>query len=205
MKKLIAGSLVMLLAACSAAVSEQTTKPSAVTVQKRGNITNYETTGNLAVTAPTACVDVNQLSSDHTPADIYTGISDCLAKDDVDRAAKLSALAFVYGYYDRLRVADRSAHQAMTVLQMNHFSGVDDDVAGRMSARVGQISDDGAALEALCDDIRSLGMPSYHPAYMIQHGIQAFSGGQDGSGLVPGFSEQEGWQKVLDQGLHCPA
>lgn len=206
MRQLIAGSLIMLSTACSTTASNQAAKPTATSpaaVQRQGNITNYETQGNLVVTNPTDCVEIGQLTADHTPADIYPGISDCLAKGDVDRAAKLSALAYVYGYYDRRRVADRSAHQATKVLQLNHLSTADEDMAQKMVERIDQISEDEAALDALCEDIMSLGKPSYHPVYMIQHGIKAFSGGSGNDGLVSSFSAEETWREALDQGLHC--
>lgn len=207
MRKLIAGSLIMLSTACSPAGSNKASEPAvaspAVAAQKKGDITNYETEGNLAAASPTDCVEVSQLTDDHTPADIYPGISDCLSKGDVDRAAKLSALAYVYGYYDRLRVADRSAHQATQVLQLNHLSTAEKDVAQKMFERVDAISEDDAALGALCDDIMSLGRPSYYPAYMIQHGIKAFSGGSGDNGIVAGFSAEEAWREALDRGLHC--
>ena len=47
-------------------------------------------------------------------------------------------------------------------------------------------------------------MPTYHPAYMIQHGMGAFLG-QGSDPLVPGFGPATGWERALDSYLHCPA
>lgn len=198
MKRVLFGLIILSLTSCAGL---PTKKPLAE--NNTGNVTNYETDGNLAVTKTETCTEIRQLSSNHTPADIYTGISDCLTRKDIDRAAKLYALAFVYGRYDQYRVADRTAHQATKVLELQHLGSVDQELSSEFSKRIGEISANPEELGRLCVDIKALGQPSYHPSYMIQHGIKAFAGG--GKGLNPDFSGDTTWQKVLDEGIHCPA
>ncbi len=192
------GVIVLLLIGCVS-----TTPGPSESTRKVGKITNYETAGNLAATMPTSCVEINELSSSRTPADIYPGIADCLSQDRIEEATKLYALAFVYGRFDQQRVADRTAHQATRVLELEHLATSDQKRSDKMLKRVGEISESPEELHQLCAEIRGLGRPTYFPAYMIQHGMGAVLG-RNGDGLN-GVSESDAWEEVLDDGLHCPA
>jgi hypothetical protein len=170
--------------------------------KKVATISNYEAKGNLEATNYISCVDISSLSSLHTPADIYIGIADCIVKDDAKKASKLFSLAGAYGWYDRLRVTDRTAHQALRVLQMNYLYSASEDFKTKFQSEMKVITEDGTPeFEQLCSTIKSVGKPTYYPRYMIQHGMGAFTG--DSKGLTVDFSEEEGWKNALENYLHC--
>lgn len=61
------------------------------------------------------------------------------------------------------------------------------------------------SLAAVCKDIQRIGIPTYHPRYMIQHGMGAFTQKTAGdTGLVADFDTATAWKKSLDTYLHCP-
>lgn len=166
-------------------------------------VTNIETPGNLAPTQDIGCAKPADLRNTLTAADLYSGLAACAKAKDYKTGAFLFAMAGVYARFDTLRVADRTAHQAGTVLRMKYFDSLSTrakkDLASQIEATLGQP----AALAATCAAIRSIGAPDYYPAYMIQHGMGAVMG-SDG-GLVEGFDATKAWELALDGYLHCPA
>ncbi len=166
-------------------------------------ITNYEAKGNLQATQPIACVGLAELTNRHTPADIFPGVRQCIDSGEYGKAADLFAVAGVYGRFDMLRVADRTAHQAITVLQMNTLGSLkqarvdafQESIKGRFEAR-------SSDLVRICDHVKSSGAPAYQPVYMLQHGMSAFTG--VGGGIKSDFNRAEAWAASLDGDLHCP-
>ncbi len=167
-------------------------------------ITNYEAPGNLQAQAPLGCVELSEVSNHNTPADLFPGVQACMEKREFRKAAKLFALAGVYGRVDQLRVADRSAHQAVTVLKMKHLGGFPKDDAKALTQGIMSIANDPKALGVMCADIRTLGPPDYYPAYMVQHGMGAFLGHGDAGPIRADFRMDAAWEKALDGYLHCP-
>ncbi len=55
---------------------------------------------------------------------------------------------------------------------------------------------------ALCKQMEADGPPTHAPGYMVQHGMQAFTG-LEGDGLVAGFEAEVAWERVLDEFLDC--
>jgi hypothetical protein len=111
----------------------------------------------------------------------------------------------VYGRYDTLRVADKTAHQAVTVLQMQMFSSMSKEKAAAFRKGLQDSLGVPASLAVVCGDIARIGPPGYHPRYMIQHGMGAFQKGEPSDGLVAGFDAPAAWKQSLDSYLHCPA
>ena len=137
------------------------------------------------------------------PADLYASMEACARAARPQDALLLFGLAGVYGRFDTLRVADRSAHQATRVLRDRHVEVVPPGQWARVQQLLGQTTGDPAELARFCGRVRAVGRPTYHPAYMIQHGMGAFLG-QGGDPLVPGFDPAAGWESALDSYLHCP-
>lgn len=166
--------------------------------------TNYTTEGNLEVTKSGKCVDLKSIDNTWTPADMTASEADCIRKGDYANAFDLSMAASVYGRYDALRVADQSAHQAVQVLLMNAMSSADEQHQEGMreyaEQRMAEVQD--SRMMPICDEMKALGRPDYHPRYMIQHGMGAFSG-QQGNGLVRGFNANKAWQTVLNDYMNC--
>jgi hypothetical protein len=167
-------------------------------------VRNHEASGNLESTHDLGCVGSTRLSPTHTPPDLYRALEQCVQRDAYEEATFLFALAGVYGRFDTLRVADRSAHQAVTVLVMQTFGAVGESKTAAFRKRLQESLGSPAGLASTCAEIRRIGPPGYHPRYMIQHGMGAFVKSGSSDGLVPGFDAASAWKSSLDGYLHCP-
>lgn len=171
---------------------------------KKGNSFNIKSKGNLAVTKPILCVDISTLTSSHTPADIFTGLSDCIKKNEVRNAVRLYALALSYGRYDSLRMIDKTARGAMRVLRFQTFASASKEYKLKFTAekkKQDSTNLDKKEFSSLCKDIKNLGKPSYHPDYMIRHGMAAFTGKP--MGVLSDFNAEDEWEKVMSGFLKC--
>jgi hypothetical protein len=162
-----------------------------------------EADGNLESPNPLGCVALTAVTNAHNPADILNGMKQCIEIKEYEKAAKLFAMAGVYGIYDTFRVKDKSAHQAFLVLQLNIFesmsSGEKKTFMKHLKKQLKAGSDN---LNETCQAAQKLGAPKYYPKYMIQHGIQAFLEKTD-DGLITPFDSQASWDLALKEYLHC--
>lgn len=170
----------------------------------RPPITIYEASGNLESKHDLGCVGIKKLSNKHTPADLYKAVSRCIEQGKHKAGAFLFALAGVYGRFDTLRVADRTAHQAVAVLGMQALAPLGKDKKNAFKGVLNKTLGDPENLAAACKDIARIGPPDYYPRYMIQHGMGAFLKNASGDGLVGDFDAKAAWKKSLDAYLHCP-
>ncbi len=162
-----------------------------------------EAEGNLESPNPCDCVDLAEVTNEHNPADILNGMGKCIELKDFEKAAKLFAIAGVYGNYDTYRVKDRTAHQALLVLQQNILLKLNEKDKEKMISNFNKLLKKGSEeLNNLCQDIQKVGIPKYFPRYMIQHGMQAFTN-KEGNGLVEKFNSKEAWTLALKSYLHC--
>ncbi len=147
-------------------------------------IISLEAEGNLESPNPCNCVEISEITNEHNPADILHGMRKCIEQKDFRKAARLFAIAGVYGRYDSYRVKDKSAHQALNVLQQNILMDISEEDKNNIIAELTQtLEKDSKEVKNVCQEIRKVGIPKYYPKYMIQHGIQAFTN-TDGNGLV---------------------
>jgi len=166
-------------------------------------VKSIEAEGNLESPNPCGCVELSEVTNEHNPADILTGMGKCIELKDFDKAAKLFAISGVYGTYDKYRVADKSAHQALLMLQQNILMNIDEKDKEPLMTSLNKTLEKGSEeLNIVCNTIRKIGMPNYYPKYMIQHGIQAFMDNK-GDGLVEEFDDIESWNLALNNYLHC--
>ena len=163
--------------------------------------TNLEAKGNLEAPNPASCVGMEKLSSKQNPADIFVGINECLSKKDYKKASYLFFTALAYGKYDTLRVKDKSAHQAISVLRMNSFAQLSEKEIAELQKSFGSLMNDKAQKKKLCDGLHDLGVPDYSPKYMMQHGMSAFTG--QGGGLIKDFDSSMAWDKVKTEFAKC--
>ncbi len=56
----------------------------------------------------------------------------------------------------------------------------------------------------VCRLIKQPGKPSYHPGYMIQHGMDVFRGNKSTNELVANFNSSKTWDDVLLNYIKCP-
>lgn len=180
-KKVILGTLTaFLLSACNSTA--------------KSHVSNYEAAGNLASPKPAGCVSISEVSTKQNPVDIFIGLNACLNNQDFSSAAQLYFAGMSYGYFDTKRVSDKTAHQAIRVLTMNVFNAQPKAVIEKLQAEVKNTISDNTAL---CEKLTQLGAPTYKPTYMIQHGINAFTGQSTKDGLVDNFDPEAVWQDAL--------
>ena len=170
----------------------------------QAQVTNYEAPGNLESRNNLGCAKPSDLRNTHTPADLYRSNAECVTRKDFASAVYSSALAGVYARYDAMRVADASARQAQTVVQLKYLGSLTQEQKKQFFEALSAVANNPERLAALCKDIRAIGPPNYHPTYMIQHGMGAFLGGAGNNGLVADFDGAAAWEKALDTYLHCP-
>lgn len=182
-----------------AAVAYAAQQPDKTTPQ----ITNVEAKGNLQATQAVGCISLAELTNRHTPADIFPGVRKCIDAGEYGKAVDLFAVAGVYGRFDMLRVSDKTAHQAIMALRMNNLGSLErariDVFQQSMKDRFNAGSSD---LVRICNHLKSMGSPAYHPVYMLQHGMSALTGA--GGGIKSDFNLSEAWAASLDGYLHCP-
>jgi len=164
------------------------------------NIT-LEADGNLESPKPLLCVDLSEVTNEHNPADILHGMRKCIELKDYKNAASLFAIAGVYGRYDTYRVKDKSAHQALLVLQQNVTLDLNEEDKKYLMEHIKELMEP-SSLNAICQAIRKIGPPNYHPRYMIQHSITAFLENED-NGLNEIFDSEESWKLTLKNYLRC--
>jgi hypothetical protein len=87
---------------------------------------------------------------------------------------------------------------------MQYVDDMDEADKKKLLGEVSAIVGDPTRLAETCAQIRVLGAPTYHPTYMIQHGMGAFLGGTGKNGLVEWFHGAIGWEEALSEYLHCP-
>jgi hypothetical protein len=151
------------------------------------------------------CIKVNSIKNTYSPYILYQSIPKCMAEGDTDSAAFLWSMINIYGYYDALRVEDQSASAAIGYLEMRLFQqDLDKASAKRLAEAVAAHIKNGP--KEICNRLRSVGAPSYHPSYMIEHGINATTGeAGENNGLKPNYDGEANWKEVLTDYIKCPS
>ena len=166
-------------------------------------IISIEAEGNLESPHPLECVSLSEVSSNHNPADILNGMAKCIKIEEYNKAARLFAIAGAYGTYDTYRVKDKTAHQALLMLQQNVFSSFDENQTDLLFQSLKkELESNSENLTKICSKIKEIGKPVYHPTYMIQHGIRAFTDNK-GNGIVEDFDSIESWILTMSSYLKC--
>lgn len=150
--------------------------------------------GDLASFEPLGCVSLPEVRPIHTPADLFPAFRQCVEEGQFLKALYLDQLAHAYATFDMKRVADVSAHQAAMVLKLTAYDGLEVFQDQLSEAAKQFFSSERHAL--FCEELRRIGPPQYHPVYMIQHGLGAFSD-TPGSGLNNDFNQEEAWVEAL--------
>lgn len=170
-----------------------------------GNITQCDTAGNLAPTQRRGCIALTAADGSMNPADLAVSVLACAKKGRAADAAELMVLMMARGRFDMDRIADKTAHQGIAVLQMEIVSALAPAKAEALQAELDALAVDTSSpkFAKLCGQIAGLGVPKHDPGYMIAHGINAFTSGE-GDGLVPGFQAKAAWTNVMQSYLKCP-
>lgn len=166
-------------------------------------VLNFEASGNLESPHNLGCIQFNDASPKYNPVDLFRAAKVCLDSERFEAAFELVRLAGVYGRFDVLRVADSTAHQAVTVARMVVFESVPEDVKSKFYevAKTHTYSAEERAI--LCQSLKTLGPPTYRPTYMTKHGMSAFLA-PNGTGVVKDFDPDRAWAEVLKSYVKCP-
>lgn len=153
---------------------------------------------------PAACQPLSAESHGIPPPLLYRSMLNCLRDGQSASVLPLYFLGSAYGRFDRMRVTDNTAHQASAALEMQLRQALGEAEHDRFMGIITELSADPAARAPLCRAVASAGPPSYHPSWMINHGMRQFVGGNEPD-LVAGFDSSTSWQAVLDNYLKCAA
>jgi Domain of unknown function (DUF4124) len=178
-------------------------EPSRIIVEQKGKATNTGLVGQLAANQPLTCVSLDLAGRDRTPPDLYQGVSACIRQEDYRTAVALFALAGMETRFDAARVLDKTAGQAGQALVMDTINGFPDDRRAKFQAAVKAVAADPEALSRTCASIRKIGYPTYYPAYMVLHGIRAFTAKPDDPTMEPNFDGATAWNSLLSTYLNC--
>jgi len=166
----------------------------------QAEVVNYETEGNLKSYHDIGCTGLDGLTNQYTPADILLGMRQCLIDGEYEKAAGMRLVASVYGKFDKLRVEEKTAHQALQMLEYNYFSQLDPKILEAYSEYGKNVTNLGSIN---CPTLYRIGKPDYHPIYMIAHGLTMFYDEPSADGLVAGFDGDKTWQDLLDNYAKC--
>jgi hypothetical protein len=168
------------------------------------NVINYETAGNLKSNNDLECIGPEKLNNEYTPPELYKAVTKCVAQDKYKEGILLFSLAGVYGRFDTFRVADKTAHQAITILLMGTFDSLSENKKNIFIKALKKMFYTPNELATCCKQIVLIGPPNYYPDYMIQHGMGAFFNDGSNNGIVSNFDAQTAWKEVVGIYLHCP-
>ena len=157
--------------------------------------TNIESTGNLKSESPVELKEVSEITNKHNPVDIFKLVRSKIEQEKYDDAALAFGVGTGYGMFDMRRVSDNTAHQALRVIQINTGTGIPQEKQDEFQTTLNALFENPDKLVAL---LKKVGKPNYHPTYMIQHGIKAFTGNKTKDGLIPDFDPDAAWQEILD-------
>ncbi len=164
------------------------------------DVKNYKAEGNLKPFEPIDCASADELANTMNPVDVFIGLNKCLRSENYSNAAELYFSGMTYGYFDTLRVSDKTAHQAISVLRFNLLGSLDQKALEDFQTALKKISEDNTKL---CQNLEDLGPPMYQPEYMIQHGMGTFSGSNNSNGLIEGFNSEVSWKDSLATIANC--
>jgi hypothetical protein len=171
-------------------------------------IQNFSAPGNLETTYLLGCIELKAAKSVYNPVDLFRASRACIAVQRYDDAVRLFGLARAFGRYDMKRVADSTAHQAVSMAQLTIFDGLPDSEMQKFNATFKELLSDDVKKTDYCVEVARIGPPSYMPRYMIQHGMSAFfsgmnAGGGVKNGLVENFDSKSAWDETLTLYLKC--
>lgn len=165
----------------------------------------------LSVWASVPCQTLKQITPSQTPVVLTQSMLTCVQNNRYSDAVDLFNMAGVFAKFDTLRVPDKTAHQAYSVLKMQAGQSLSEEQLEKFDAQTKKSLESDGYHEKLCATAKKVGKPSYTPTYMINHGMAAFTGRVLPNDEVPpalgsktGFDENHAWNHVLDTYLKCP-
>jgi len=134
--------------------------------------TNYESEGDLAATNPLPCVSATSES------------------------AELIMVASAYAFFDTQRVADKTAHSALSALFAKEFGSLPEKVRNELLSSIDALNNNQPRKNEICSYLLSSSEPSYFPKYMIAHGMGSFTESAK-EPLINSFNASEAWSESM--------
>lgn len=155
---------------------------------------NIDAPGNLAPNRPFTGRTLSEIVPENNPVDLL-GQAMVLAKADPKAAHDLFMAASLRAAFDIERVEDPTARGAWNYL-LSQPGPKDLKLWGALTRKLGQ-----ADQQAVVAWAQKSGPPTYHPGWMVQHGMRAINGepGKGDKGIRPDFDPAEAWTKVCAQ------
>jgi len=160
-------------------------------------ISSVESEGNLAESNPLPCIPANSVQNTNTPPDIAAGARSCAAKGNYDQSAELIMVASAFAFYDTQRVADKSAHGALTGVFSQNFMALSEPDRKKLFSSINTLDDDKSRKDQLCSFLSASLPPNYMPNYMIKHGMKQFTGNNE-EPLIGDFNSKQSWSKAIE-------
>jgi ankyrin repeat protein len=154
-----------------------------------------------------ACVQLDSIDNSHNPIELYSSLNDCLQNNRDADAVSLFILAGMDSSFDSLRVADKTAGQARTILIMALFGEMPPDEHTRFEASTKTFMDNPSHHATLCEQVKKVGPPQYFPAYMVNHGLgvmqSTLANQAPPTPLDPKFDAAATWRELITSYLNC--
>jgi hypothetical protein len=162
------------------------------------SVVNIVADGNLASMRQSPLKSLAEATSKDTPVDFVDLTVRLIEAGDYEQAAKAFTVGMAYAQYDTMRVKDQTASQGIGVLVMSKFGDLSEAQTQAMQEQGDKLLKNGGS--GVIELLTRFGKPSYHPRYLIQHGMGAFlNQGGDGIGIVDGFDGEKVWKSLLGE------
>lgn len=158
---------------------------------------NYTVLSGETILPEKVCLNMERVNNSMTPVQLSNYGYYCIAENKYEDAGKLLITSIAYGAYDRLRVKDKTAHQASVVLQMQLGSALTKEQQEVLRQTLSSMMHE----KSTCELLEKVGKPSYYPSYMINHGLHA----QTPQPIVSDFDPENGWDLTLKDYIKCKA
>lgn len=148
------------------------------------------------------CTGLSGINSKLTPVDLAKVTIDCIKKGRFEDGVAMYLLCGAYGWFDKSRVVDESAHQAIPALKV-YISEVisQEDRERKWFEAVDRVTGE-KNLASFCAAVKKIGMLAYYPDYMIRHGLAAFNNPEKTT-VYSDFDGLMVWSSTLKGYLKC--
>lgn len=156
----------------------------------------------LAPKIEVICLNKDMLTNAYNPTDLFPSIKLCIKHGQVEQAIYNYMLASAYSMFDTSRVADKTAHHAIDVIQKYSIWSLTALDQEKFQQKLTLFINTPKSMETACSFLKLIGKPNYYPDYMIEHGIKRATK-ENPNGLINNFKEDTTWSSTLKSQLKC--
>ena len=156
----------------------------------------------LTSSSENVCLDKGALANSYTPADLYPSIKLCIDEGKQEHAIYSYMLASAYSLFDAKRVVDKTAHQAIELIQKHSIWTLTALEQDKFQQKLTAFIDSPESMQAACSFLQSVGKPAYSPDYMVEHGVKRITA-EHANGIDKNFQADITWKTTLISQLKC--